>query len=63
MKIYTISIPLARSIVGGKKIASDPNFIDTTAMTGNKLVAPTWKMVNDYKTHKITMDDYYGEYL
>jgi len=66
MRIYTISIPLARqatSIVGGEKIASDPNFIDTTVMTGNKLIAPTWAMVNDYKSHKITMDDYYGKYL
>lgn len=34
------------------------SYIDTTIKSGNKLFSPTWEMVNDVKSNKITPDEY-----
>jgi hypothetical protein len=57
-KIYTISIPIARKLGLDEKIG----YIDITIGSGDKVFAPTWKMVNGIKNGTMSEDEYTAKY-
>ncbi len=58
MKVYTIQLAKHR-LATEQKIT----VIDTTVKSGVSPFAPTWQMVMDYKSGKITEDEYTSLYI
>lgn len=59
MKIYTIQIAKARKL----GVNHDPAYLDITIQSGDKVFAPTWKMVKNYKFGTLTEAGYTKQYL
>lgn len=40
-----------------------PDRLDITVKSGISIFAPTWDLVNNYQTNKITQDEFIGQYI
>lgn len=58
VQIYTVQISKAKQT----GLIDDPRFLDTTVKSGDKVFAPTWKMVMGVKEGKISKEEYTQEY-
>jgi len=58
MLLYTIQIPIAKSL----GLDRDSRYLDITVKSGDKAFAPTWKMVMGSKQDRITDEEYASQY-